>query len=193
MRAGESGRIARRRPPVPRVRSPGGVPCGGCRRRRRRRRRAARGGSPGGSAGRGRRSWAGAGLSAGAGGRPQCANAVWDAHATPIARHHGAPESRQPHGPRYSQAMGPQSGSAVLERREIEAPIRVDTRAPGQARRGRRRVADPPRPHRRHARHRPARGRQPSRSAGSRCGSGWGCGPPSRSSRCSPWSAAPRP
>ena len=35
--------------------------------------------------------------------------------------------------------MGPQSGSAVLERREIEAPIRVDTRTPGDARRGRRR------------------------------------------------------
>ena len=35
--------------------------------------------------------------------------------------------------------MGPQSGSAVLERQEIEAPIRVDTRTPGDARRGRRR------------------------------------------------------
>jgi LCP family protein required for cell wall assembly len=35
--------------------------------------------------------------------------------------------------------MGPQRGSAVLERREIEAPIRVDTRTPGDARRGRRR------------------------------------------------------
>jgi polyisoprenyl-teichoic acid--peptidoglycan teichoic acid transferase len=35
--------------------------------------------------------------------------------------------------------MGPQSGSAVLERREIEAPICVDTRTPGDARRGRRR------------------------------------------------------
>ena len=35
--------------------------------------------------------------------------------------------------------MGPQSGSAVLERQETEAPIRVDTRTPGDARRGRRR------------------------------------------------------
>jgi LCP family protein required for cell wall assembly len=35
--------------------------------------------------------------------------------------------------------MGPQRGSAVLERQEIEAPIRVDTRTPGDARRGRRR------------------------------------------------------
>ncbi len=57
----------------------------------------------------------------------------------PIRRFSGAPESHRPHGPRYSQAMGPQSGSAVLERRETGAPIRVDTRAPGQARRGRRR------------------------------------------------------
>ena len=36
--------------------------------------------------------------------------------------------------------MGPQSGSAVLERRETEAPIRVDTRTPGDARRDRRRA-----------------------------------------------------
>ena len=36
--------------------------------------------------------------------------------------------------------MGPQRGSAVLERQEIEAPIRVDTRTPGDARRGRRRA-----------------------------------------------------
>ena len=36
--------------------------------------------------------------------------------------------------------MGPLSGSAVLERREIEAPIRVDTRTPGDSRRGRRRA-----------------------------------------------------
>ena len=57
----------------------------------------------------------------------------------PISRFSGAPESHEPHRPRYSQAMGPQSGSAVLERRETGAPIRVDTRAPGQARRGRRR------------------------------------------------------
>jgi polyisoprenyl-teichoic acid--peptidoglycan teichoic acid transferase len=35
--------------------------------------------------------------------------------------------------------MGPHTGSAVLERRGPGAPIRVDTRAPGQARRGRRR------------------------------------------------------
>jgi polyisoprenyl-teichoic acid--peptidoglycan teichoic acid transferase len=35
--------------------------------------------------------------------------------------------------------MGPQGGSAVLERREVETPIRVDTRTPGDARRARRR------------------------------------------------------
>jgi len=35
--------------------------------------------------------------------------------------------------------MGPQRGSAVLERRAVEAPIRVDTRAPGDPRRDRRR------------------------------------------------------
>ncbi len=57
----------------------------------------------------------------------------------PISRFSGAPESHRPHWPRYSQAMGPSSGSAVLERRETGAPIRVDTRAPGQASRGRRR------------------------------------------------------
>mgnify|MGYP006357330537 FL=1 len=36
--------------------------------------------------------------------------------------------------------MGQQSGSAVLERQETEAPIRVDTRTPGDARRDRRRA-----------------------------------------------------
>ena len=36
--------------------------------------------------------------------------------------------------------MGPQSGSAVLERQQTEAPIRVDTRAPGDAKRARRRA-----------------------------------------------------
>ncbi len=36
--------------------------------------------------------------------------------------------------------MGPQSGSAVLQRHEAEAPIRVDTRTPGEARRNRRRA-----------------------------------------------------
>ena len=57
----------------------------------------------------------------------------------PITRFVGAPESHGPQGPRYSQPMGPHSGSAVLERRGPGAPIRVDTRAPGDARRGRRR------------------------------------------------------
>ena len=35
--------------------------------------------------------------------------------------------------------MGPQGGSALLERRETETPIRVDTRTPGDTRRARRR------------------------------------------------------
>ena len=86
------------------------------------------------------------GLSAGSGGRPSVPTRVWDLTPRAISLHPGAPESRQaPRGPDTQQAMGPQRGSAVLERRETEAPIRVDTRTPGDARRDRRRARDPPR------------------------------------------------
>ena len=90
--------------------------------------------------------------------------------------------------------MGPQRGSAVLERRETEAPIRVDTRTPGDARARPAPLAVTllgltvvvPGTAQLAAGNRAAR---PVRPAGLARGS-W---PPSRSSRCSPWSAAPPP
>ena len=60
--------------------------------------------------------------------------------ATPIRRFPARLSRPAPPARRYLRVMGPQRGSAVLERRETEAPIRVDTRAPGDARRGRRRA-----------------------------------------------------
>ena len=72
--------------------------------------------------------------------------------------------------PRYSAAMGPDRGSAVLERRPTEAPIRVDTRAPGEVRRNTTAGRDPPRAHGARPRHGPARRRRqaarPVRRAG---------------------------
>ena len=111
-----------------------------CRRRRRRRRpRSARGGSLGDRPGvvvvHG---WSRALCRVR--GPLQCAKGVWDPDVRRIARDPGAPGSDGPAPAPILTAMGPQRGSAVLERRETETPIRVDTRTPGDARRDRRRA-----------------------------------------------------
>ena len=112
----------------------------GCRRRRRRRPRAARAGSPGGSAGRGRRSSGSSALCGSVRGPPQCANESLGPHATPISRptarlSHDSPTGPDTHRPWDLRAAPRCSSAGRPRRRSASTPAhRVTPAARGAAR-----------------------------------------------------------